>query len=274
VIRYIVGAGVHGVFAGGSAGEGPLLAMRQWVRLAEIAYDEVGGVVHLLGAAIDTSTKRVLERIEILKQIGYTNFVVTPTFYTALTSHEEYLRLFGACKESLGARELIAYNIPSATNSTIPLETMIEMARRDWIRYCKESSGDPDYYLPLLQSASQAGLDVFMGDEGNIASGLLAGASGIVPVCANYEPQTFVQIYKAAESGNTDKVWQLQERVMYLRDRLPRLAPCWISGIKYGMATLGMGSGKPVSPLQPLTQEEKKVVEEITQTKRSRNTAW
>jgi 4-hydroxy-tetrahydrodipicolinate synthase len=270
VIRYVVGAGVHGVFAGGSAGEGPLLTVGEWIRMAEIAHDEVSGTVHLLGGAIDTSTRRVLEKIKILKQIGYLNFVIAPTFYTALKSPEEHLRLFGVCKESLDELELIAYNIPSSTNSSIPVETMIEMARRGWIRYCKESSGDPDYYTRLFHAAKQVGLNVFMGDESNIAGGLLAGACGIVPVCANYEPETFIRAYEASVSHDTEELWRLQERVMYLRERLPRLAPCWIAGVKYGAASLGMGSGKPVSPLQPLTAEEKKIVDEMTRAKRAR----
>jgi len=270
MIRYVVNAGVHGVFTGGSAGEGPLLTIEEWVRMAEIARDETKGVVQLLGGAIDTSTKRVVERIKILKQIGYTNFVITPTFYTTLSCPEEYLRLFGACKEAVGELEMIAYNIPSATHSTIPIETLTEMARRGWIRYCKESSGDPDYFTPLFQQARHVGLQIFMGDEASIATGLLAGACGVVPVCANYEPETFVRAYAAGVKHNIEELQHLQRRVMYLRERLPLLAPCWIAGVKYGPATLGIGSGKPVSPLQPLTLAEKKIVNEMTQAKRSR----
>jgi 4-hydroxy-tetrahydrodipicolinate synthase len=267
VIRYVIGAGAHGVFAGGSAGEGPLFTMNEWVRLVQIAFDEANGKVDVLGGAIDTSTKRVLERIDILKQVGYTNIVVTPTFYTTLSCPSEHLRLFEACKQVLDDRELIAYNIPSSTYSSIPVEVIIEMARRGWIRYCKESSGNPEYYSPLLDQAGQVGLDVFMGDEANIAAGLLAGACGIVPVCANYEPETFVRAYEAGLRRDIDELQKMQRRVNYLRDRLPRVSPCWIAGVKYGPATLGIGSGKPVSPLQPLSADEKKIIDEMTSAK-------
>ena len=81
VIRYVIEAGVHGVFAGGSAGEGPLLTMEEWIRMTEIASDEANGKVQLLGGAIDTSTNRIIGRIKLLQKRGYTNFVVTPTYY-------------------------------------------------------------------------------------------------------------------------------------------------------------------------------------------------
>jgi len=40
---------------------------------------------------------------------------------------------------------------------------------------------------------------------------------------------------------------------MLLRRRLPLAGPNWTAGIKYALSTLGMGTGKPVSPLEPLT---------------------
>jgi hypothetical protein len=56
-IRRCLDAGVDGIFAGGSAGMGPLLSDTQWRRAMEIAYDEVGDKKTLLGGAIATSTK-------------------------------------------------------------------------------------------------------------------------------------------------------------------------------------------------------------------------
>jgi dihydrodipicolinate synthase/N-acetylneuraminate lyase len=54
---------------------------------------------------------------------------------------------------------------------------------------------------------------------------------------------------------------RLQDHIMELRAQMPRLAPCWVAGAQYAVAALGLGSGKPVSPLQPLTPEEQQKVE-------------
>lgn len=264
VIQFLVDSKVHAIFCGGSAGEGPLLTQKEWVRMVEIAHDESHGKVHLLGGAIDTSTARVVERIKILIRIGYKNIVVTPTFYVATRSADEHLRLYEAAKEACGDRELIAYNIPSCTNSEIAVETICEMARRGWVKYCKESSGNMDYFKKLVTAGKDIGLKVFMGDEGGIAEGLLAGACGIVPVCANYEPKTFIRAYEAAQRGDADEVRRLQSRVTYLRERLPLGGACWVAGVKYAVASLGFGSGKPVSPLQPVGAEQQKIIDEIT----------
>ena len=54
-IRRLIKAGIHGIFVGGSAGEGPLLTAKEWERMVTIGFEECNGKVHLLGGAIDTS---------------------------------------------------------------------------------------------------------------------------------------------------------------------------------------------------------------------------
>jgi len=259
-IRRLIAAGVDAIFVGGSAGEGPLLTAIEWERMVTIAHDEVGGAMHLLGGAIDTSTRRVLEKIRILSQLGFPYTVVTPTYYITLRTPDEHLRLFGECVEHAGNTEIIAYNIPSCTGSAIPAETVIEMARRGWIRTMKESSGDFDYFRRLVVEGAEFGLRVLQGDEPHIAPGLLAGAVGIVPVCANFEPATYIAAYEAGIAGDAAALGPLQERILYIREKLLLSSPLWIAGIKYAMSCLGLGSGMPISPLYSLTAVEQQKI--------------
>jgi 4-hydroxy-tetrahydrodipicolinate synthase len=265
VLRFVVAAGVHGVFCGGSAGEGPLLAAKEWTRMVEIAWEECGGRVDLLGGAIDTSTARVLERIRALVDIGYRNIVVAPTYYLVTRTPGEHLRLFAAAKDACGDRELIAYNIPSCTSSEIAVETFREMGRRGWIRYCKESSGNLEYFRRLVAAGKEVGLRAFMGDENGIAEGLLAGACGIVPVCANYEPATFLRAFAAAERGDASELASAQSRILTVRQLLCLGGVSWVAGVKYAAASIGFGSGKPVSPLEPAAAAQRKAIDEMTQ---------
>jgi 4-hydroxy-tetrahydrodipicolinate synthase len=262
-LRRLIDAGVHAIFVGGSAGEGPLLTTYEWERMMSIAADEVRDAVHLLGGAMDTSTQRVLGKMRVLAQLAYPYCVVTPTYYTTLRHPDEFLRLFGACVERREGMEIIAYNIPSCTNSVIPAEVVLEGARRGYFRYLKESSGDFDYFQRLVTEGREVGLKVLEGEEPHIAKGLLAGAVGIVPVCANYEPATFLRACQAARAGDQAELARCQERIMYLRSKLVLAGPNWIAGVKAGAAALGIGSGKPVSPLQPLTEEQRRSIEAI-----------
>jgi 4-hydroxy-tetrahydrodipicolinate synthase len=259
-LRRLIEAGVHGLFVGGSAGEGPLLVEREWRRMVEIAFDEVKDALPLLGGAIDTSTQRVKEKIRVLADIGFKYLVVTPTYYYTLRTPGEHLRLFTECADASAGLTMIAYNIPSCTHSQIPIEVLREITRRGLVKYCKESSGDLAYFQRVMAEVAPLGLNVFMGDESGIAAGLRAGACGIVPVCANYDPATFLQAYRAGTSGTQEESAQAQDRVMCLRKNLVLAGPSWIVGLKYALSLKGIGSGKAMSPLQPLTDLEKQNV--------------
>jgi 4-hydroxy-tetrahydrodipicolinate synthase len=255
-VRRLIDAGVNGLFVGGSAGEGPLLADREWRRLMEIVRDEAKDAVPLLGGVQDASTRKVVDKIVWLREIGYRHYVVTPTFYIAAKTGDEQLRLFAACKEAGGDMELIAYNIPQVTGATISVETFCEAARRGWIRHCKESSGDLKYLSRLCSEGGKLGLRVLMGDERTAMQGLLAGALGLVNVCSNLEPATYLRMCAAASRKDEAEMARLQQRINQIVEEVVLSGPCFLSGPKYLLSKLGIGRGMPVSPLEPVSPEQ------------------
>ena len=38
---------------------------------------------------------------------------------------------------------------------------------------------------------------------------------------------------------------------------------CWLAGTKYAMSALGVGNGRTISPLQPASEKQKKIIDEI-----------
>ena len=261
-IKRCLNAGVHGIFAGGSAGMGPLLTDRQWYHAMEIARDEVGDDHLLMGGIIATSTARALEQIRVLEQLNYTMMVVTPTFYIKPSSNREMLAHFSACRDATNM-QMVVYNIPSCTGSSVSIDVIEDMAWRGWMKLIKESSGDRDYFATVYHRTRDMSIDVLQGNEPDIEWGLKLGAAGIVPVSANYEPQTFVTAIQAIRDDNPELLSKAQHRISALRDILGVSRKNWISGIMYAMKTLGIGTGIPLKPLQELTPEEKIPLDEL-----------
>jgi len=90
---------------------------------------------------------------------------------------------------------------------------------------------------------------------------LLAGAKGIVPVCANYAPQRYIRLYEAGVKRDRKALSDRMPELLCLREILVFSGACWISGIKYAMSALGLGSGECVSPLEPAETERKKRID-------------
>jgi 4-hydroxy-tetrahydrodipicolinate synthase len=263
LIRRLAEAGVHGLFVGGSAGEGPLLPVDQWRRMVEVAFDEVKGRMPLLGGVMDTSSRRVCEKVRVLRTIGYSHFMITPTYYLAAKTESEHLRLFGEAREAGGTMEMIAYNIPQCTGASIAVDTLCEITRRGWLRCCKESSGDIAYFEDLVRRGGEIGLSVLGGDEVTIVEELRAGAAGIVPACGNIVPAVFIQAFEAAERSDWTGVERVHKEIMRIRTPLVTGGTNWLSGIKYAASLMGSGSGRAMSPLEPVGPRQKQDIERL-----------
>lgn len=259
-IRHCIQGGVNGIFVGGSAGMGPLLTDDQWVRLMEIARDEVDDSFPLLGGAMATSTGRAIERIKILEETGFKHVVVTPTFYITPTRHEEFMAHFDGCRQATDMN-LIVYNIPSCIGAEIPVRAIVEMVQKGWTRTIKESSADREYFSEVLRSTADFGATVLQGQETDIAWGLSRGAKGFVPTCANCAPGPFVDLWRAHQAGDEAQRSEAQERVNAVREGLILGDKNWIAGLMYGLKTLGIARGNAVRPIAEISDEEKKNVE-------------
>jgi 4-hydroxy-tetrahydrodipicolinate synthase len=263
VIRRCINSGVRGIFVGGSAGMGPMFTDTEWKRAMEIARDEVRHECSLMAGVICTSTACALERIRFLEQIHYETMVVTPTYYITLSRDEDFKTHFEECRQA-SDMEMIIYNIPSCTYSQIPLGVVEDMADRNWFSAIKESSGNRQYFKQMALIAERHNITLLQGNEPDIEWGLKLGASGIVPVCANFEPKTFVQACAAAAEADYIRLKELQGRIDYLRENLLVQSELWISGIMYGLKTLGIGSGIPLKPLPQVSEKTKQRIDSLS----------
>jgi 4-hydroxy-tetrahydrodipicolinate synthase len=264
LIQHCLKGGANGVFVGGTSGFGPLMADDQWTRLMEIARDEVDASVPLLGGVIAPSTGRAIDRIRILEKVGFEHMVVTPTFYVTPEFDSEFLDHFDGCCQATDMN-MIVYNIPSCTACSIPVSVMGEMVQRGWTKLVKESSGDPAYYKALTEALVDTEASILQGNEPDIASGLASGARGMVPVCGNYAPALFAAAWQASESGDEAALAKVQEDIMATRETLLMGEKSWLAGAMYGVSTLGIGEGRVPRPIRPLTDEQKKEIDRLTE---------
>lgn len=116
---------------------------------------------------------------------------------------------------------IVLYNMPGLTKTWFQLDTVrtLAMTYPDQIVGIKDSSGNLDYFAKLCEmgaeitqtrqqqqhQSSSSGISnspyhwsVWMGPEHLTVPAVMAGADGIVPGGANFEPRLFVDLYEAA----------------------------------------------------------------------------
>ena len=93
LLRHCVDNGIHGIFVAGSNGEAMALTQKERDNAIRIALDEVRGKAPVISGVMDTSTRRVIDNIHRLEDMGGEYAVITPVFYARHATQKETVRL-------------------------------------------------------------------------------------------------------------------------------------------------------------------------------------
>ena len=85
-----------------------------------------------------------------------------------------------------------------------------------------------------------------------------------MPGLANFYPGLFVELYDAAVSGQIQEVFELQRKVWDVR-RILRVGKSWMAAMKYMTGKCGFGRGTLSTPVEPLTEEQMREIDSITE---------
>jgi len=261
LIHYCIDNGVHGIFVSGTSGEAMCVSRKVWKRTAEVAINSVKDRVPVFCGVIDSSTARVIENIKELEQIGAKIVVATPAFYLQNTCQDEIIRHFEIICKSTNLK-VVAYNIPATTHVNILPETIQKISQIDNLVAYKDSCANWEQFQRNLYMLENSDISLFNGAEELCGPSLLFGADGCVPGLASFFPSLFINMYYEALNSNITQVYELQKKVWEIRKTLSA-GKSWMSAMKYIGSRLGFGSSKVTSPVEPLTDSEKKKIDMI-----------
>ena len=203
LIEYCIEGGLHGLLVAGTNGETMQLTQKERNRAIKIAIDQANGRIPVIAGVMDTSTKRVIENIKALEDMGGTCAAVTPIFYDRHTSQDETVRHFEKILKETKV-DLFVYNIPPFTGIKLTPETVMTIADMDKrvVGYKDSAAAYKDTPFCVLSGATPQAL-----------SGILMGADGFVPALGPAFPEMFVDAYEAAKSKDVDLTREYDELI-------------------------------------------------------------
>ncbi|MDF2959418.1 MAG: 4-hydroxy-tetrahydrodipicolinate synthase [Paenibacillus sp.] len=251
--NYMIGCGVDGIFAMGTAAESPMLTREQRLRALQALKSECAGRAPLLVGVMETSTARVLELVREAEELQ-ADAVVAVTPYYFRVKQKEIVKHFAAIREATSL-PLIIYNVPVYTGNPIEPATVDEIARFPGVVAYKDSSGNmPHFQQAIRLTRDLPHFSVLQGVQVLSVISLQMGAAGLIPGVGNVIPDQMVSLFQAVQQGELEKAYVIQDFIVRLEESFS------IEGyslpVLKGMAQyLGFGEGIPHFPLQPLTAE-------------------
>ena len=250
-VEFLVAAGLDGILALGTTGEGILLVPEERRRAAELFVTAAG---ERLDVAVHCGAQTTRETVALAghaAEVGAAAVAVIGPPYYAL-DEQALLAHFSAAAQACAPLPFYLYEFADRSGYAVPV-AVVERLREQApnLAGLKVSDAPLERFSPYLLE----GLDVFVGPESLIVEGLARGAAGAVSGLASAFPELVGELVR-----NPDR--STGERVTAVRDRLQALP--FQAALKRTLARRGVPIGEDVrAPLRGLTPEERRGLDEL-----------
>jgi 4-hydroxy-tetrahydrodipicolinate synthase len=259
LLSHCVKHGIHGIFVAGSNGETLGLTQAERDRAIKIALDEVAGRIPVMSGVMDSSTRRVIENIKRLEQMGGEVAVVTPVFYARHATQDETVRHFEEIARNTNI-SLMIYNIPPFTGQTLKAETIFKIAEIDKVIGYKDTSGNFPDFIKCLDHFAGTDFVLLQGATNLAAASMLLGGDGYIPSMAPLFPEPFIKMYEYARQGDIEKTMHYNKIISETSSIWP-MAKSQTASTKYALSKLGFIDKRVIRPTEPIVPEEEERID-------------
>jgi 4-hydroxy-tetrahydrodipicolinate synthase len=254
-VRWLLEAGVHGLAAGGSTGEGQTLDQDELRRLVAIAIEEAAGRVPVIAGIIVDSTRDAIRRGQALAGLGVAALQVTPVHYLFRPDDDAMLEHFRAIAEATGL-PVVIYNVVPWSYLSPALLCRI-MREVPGVIGVKQSAGDLKLLADLM-IAAPAGSRIFSAVDALLYPSFALGAHGAIAAILAAAPRACVELWDAVQRGDHAAARALHRHLLRLwnamvADNLPACT-------KYAQSVQGCPGGHPRAPMPAASAAQQRAI--------------
>jgi 4-hydroxy-2-oxoglutarate aldolase len=243
--RALLAAGLDGLVAAGSTGEGELLDEREKVQLVEWLRDVVPEDRWLIAGAGAESTRAATRASQAAAAAGADAVLVrAPSYFSSLLSPAALAYHYASVADASPV-PVIVYNMPKYAHVVLQDGVLRAVADHQNIIGFKDSSGDLKVFAAFKAAAPR--FAALMGSGHLFYPALEMGAAGGILAVACFAADSCVRLYRAFREEDRRSAGHLQELLVPIaRDVVGALGP---AGIKAAMELVGLPCGPVRAPL-------------------------
>ncbi|EKO1105606.1 4-hydroxy-tetrahydrodipicolinate synthase [Staphylococcus pseudintermedius] len=253
-VHFLIDNHIQSIVVNGTTAENPTLTDEEKDRILTTVIEENAQRVPIIVGTGTNNTQKSIEASLRAKALGADAIMLITPYYLK-TSQRGLVAHFEAIAN---ATELpvVLYNVPSRTNSTIEVDTVVRLSENPYIFALKDATNDFNYLAELQQRLDTDKFALYSGNDDNIVSYYEQGGHGVISVVANVIPNEFQQIYTNVK----DRVARFEPIATLLDAMSVDINPI---PIKYLAALEGFGQYEVRLPLVPLNNEEQQQLKAV-----------
>ena len=256
-IQFLISQGIHGIFALGTAGQGPLISTDERKLIAETILESVGNKLPVIVQCGAFNTRESVELVKHAKSSGADAISSLPPFYARL-DYEAYEIHFAKIHDAAGGLPVFIYNNPLAQGRALSVDELLMLNDKGYINGVVDSSRDIGSVYKMLPHKET--LTCIIADTKLSMMSRACGCNGMISAIGNAIPELFVAMNSAIESKDIEKAVELQLRIFRISESLRSPE---IGAIHYALKSRGIDSGLPRSPIRQINEKERKEIDKI-----------
>lgn len=213
-VKFQIENGVSGVLPLGTTGEAPTLDRDEKIKIIKSVVNVAKSRTHIMVGTGTNDTKETIEDTRIAEDLGADSCLIVTPYYNKPTQ-TGIIKHFEAIANSTKL-PITVYNIPGRSVVNIETETMLRIAEIDNVIAIKESSGNINQIIEVIQSIQSDRISILSGDDSLAFQAIAFGARGLVSVVSNLVPDLITKMVNFALNNDFQSAKELHFKLMPL----------------------------------------------------------
>ncbi|WP_407152185.1 dihydrodipicolinate synthase family protein [Bradyrhizobium sp. ORS 86] len=253
-VDWLLGAGAHGLAAGGSTGEGHALDHEEYRDLIAATVEAARGRAPVIAGIIVDSTRDAIRRGKLVRDMEVAALQVTPVHYLFKPDDEAMVGHFRRIADETGM-PVIIYNVVPWSYLSPALLTRI-MTEVPLVIGVKQSAGDLKLFADLMMMAPDK--LIYSAVDALMYPSYTLGAHGSIAAILTAVPHASVALWDAVKSGNHGRALELHRKLLTMWNALiaDNLPAC----TRYAQTLQGLPQTHPRAPMPEVSPAQQAAI--------------
>lgn len=258
LIEFHIKQGSDAVLILGTTGEAAALDFSEQVEIVKHVVKKAAGRIHVMVGSGSNDTVKSVKMSLAFEKLGADSLLLITPYYNG-TNDSGMLKHFEVIAGAVRT-PIILYTVPARTGCNISPIVVKHLAQHPNIVGIKDATGDFSYSMKISRYLSDE-FALYSGNDDTIVPLLSIGASGVISVWANYQPDIVSQLVKAFAQGRHQEALTLQQKHLDLINALfIETSPI---PLRYVMNQAGFDIGPARLPLDTLSENKKVLIDTL-----------
>ena len=261
LIQFQEKAGVHGLFVGGTGGEGILFTLQERLSLLETVMQVKKAQTRII---VHCSAFHHEESVVLMRQAAEVGAdavaLLPPGYYSPLDEEAVFQFYQRMCAEA--TLPVMIYHLPAYSHYRISFRLFERLMTIENLVGIKDSSGDIHQLYKYMQHPAKP--IAFVGQDQAILAALLNGAPGVISAPANIMPKVYIDLYNAFLINDMPAASLHQQRINHILSHVFNYP--FVPAIKQILCWLDLPVGPAKFPDRSLSSDEQSALKtELTE---------